>query len=47
MLLKQLRKRCSAVGLFIEGWILAYPVCCQSCRRVNPLTAVERFVSRC
>jgi CRISPR-associated protein (TIGR02584 family) len=26
---------------------LAYPVCCQSCYRVSPLTAVECLVGRC
>ena len=28
-------------------WDLAYPVSCQSCCRVDPRTAVERFASRC
>ena len=28
------------------GLKLAYPVCCQSRRRVSPLAAIERFVRR-
>ena len=31
----------------LQGYIPAYPVCCQSCYRVSARTAVECLVGRC
>jgi hypothetical protein len=43
-LVAELREHMQDAHELINSWILAYPVSCQSRRRVGPITAVESFV---